>query len=134
MKKHAAIGQRIKELRERFSKETGVELPQQTAAKRFHVSLRAYQNYETGERIPPGPVLSKMASFYRVSIDHILTGEKYLSQDLLDKLEKTGWQLDAEFKELFLIWSDLDEEDKREVFKYMKDKQRLSELLHKHKK
>ncbi len=86
MKKYAEIGQRIKELREQFSRESKVELSQQAAAKRFHVSLRAYQNYEAGERIPPGPVLSKMALFYRVTIDHILTGEKHRSQHLFSDI------------------------------------------------
>lgn len=80
MKKYLEIGQRIKKYREQLSKDIGAEFTQQLAANRFNVSLRAYQNYEAGDRIPPGPVLSKMALFYRITTDQILTGEQYRSQ------------------------------------------------------
>ncbi len=135
MKKYSEIGQRLKELREQFSRELKVDLSQKKFAQRLNVSLRAYQNYEAGERIPPGPVLSKIAEFYDCTSDYILTGdEKLLRQHLLNKLEKAGWKTDETFKEIFLIWRDLDEEGQRDVFKYMKDKQKLSEFLRKHKK
>lgn len=135
MKKYLEIGQRLRELREQFSKQLHVELTQEYCAQKIGVSLRAYQNYEAGERMPPGPALSKIASFYDVTVDYVLNGdEQLLRQHLINKLEKTGFKMDTTLKEIFLIWRDLDEEERRDVFKYMQDKQKLSEFLSKHKK
>ncbi len=148
MKKYSEIGRRIKELREQLSKELKAELTQEYCAQKLKVSLRAYQNYEMGERIPSGPVLSKIAEFYDASIDYILKGdEKSLRQHQLKKLEKFafemekyGIQMSPMMKDLFSIWRDLDEEGHRKILEFMeglkllKDKLKLSELPHKQKK
>ena len=66
--KYPQVGNRIKELRGSKS--------QAYFAKEIGVSLQGYLNYEYGNRVPPGPVLAKIAELCGVTTDWILTGQK----------------------------------------------------------
>ena len=69
----------LKELRNRR------ELSQTEVAKALGISLRAYQNYEYGQREPNIEMINKLADFYGVTTDYLLgrdTGEP----DTLDQL------------------------------------------------
>ena len=70
---------RLKDLR----KAKGIS--QDQAANALGISLRAYQNYEYGQREPNIEMIFKLADFYGVSTDYLLgrdTGEP----ETLDKL------------------------------------------------
>lgn len=67
MEKYIEIGKRLKNLRGNLS--------QKEFAKKIGVSHIAYQNYEYGKRVPPGPVLSRIATICHVTTDYILTGK-----------------------------------------------------------
>lgn len=67
MKKYADVGNRLRQLR--------AQLSQENFAKKIGVSLRTYQHYEAGERIPKGNVLYRIASICDVSADLILGDE-----------------------------------------------------------
>ena len=62
------IGNRIKSVRGDRS--------QQQFAEELGISFRAYRYYESGERIPPGPVLSRLAEISGRSIEWILKGSE----------------------------------------------------------
>jgi transcriptional regulator with XRE-family HTH domain len=68
MAKFTQIGSRIKELRGLKS--------QASFAREIGVSLQGYLNYEYGKRVPPGPVLAKIAEIGHATTDWILTGSE----------------------------------------------------------
>ncbi len=82
-KKFIAVGQRLKELRGTLS--------QKEMAIRFNMHVRAYQNYESGSRMAPMPVLTEIANAYRKSVDWILTGKEV-------DLDRRYRRIDAEYK------------------------------------
>lgn len=47
-------------------------LLQKDIAQAAEISLRTYQRYESGERLPDTDVLSKLADFFNVSTDYLL--------------------------------------------------------------
>ena len=47
-------------------------LLQKDIAKAAEISLRTYQRYESGERLPDIEVLTKIADFFEVSTDYLL--------------------------------------------------------------
>jgi len=75
MEEFILVGRRLKGLRE--------ELSQGEFAEKIDVSLRTYQRYESGERVPPPDVLSRIAGLFDTSIDWILTGELTPEQALI---------------------------------------------------
>ena len=60
----------LKELR----KEKGIS--QEDAAKDLGISLRAYQNYEYGQREPNIQMINKLADYYGVTTDYLLGRER----------------------------------------------------------
>lgn len=60
---------RIKEIREKK------ELSQKTCADEIGVTLRAWQNYEQGEREPKYEILCKIADLFGVTTDYLLGRE-----------------------------------------------------------
>ena len=48
------------------------KLLQKDMAKVAEISLRTYQRYESGERIPDLEVLIKLADYFNVSTDYLL--------------------------------------------------------------
>jgi transcriptional regulator with XRE-family HTH domain len=69
MRKFKDVGERLKILRE--------PITQPDFARRIGVSLTAYQNYESGKRIPKGDVLRKIASKFETTVDWILYGKAH---------------------------------------------------------
>lgn len=47
-------------------------LLQKDIAQAAKISLRTYQRYESGERLPDTDVLSKLADYFNVSTDYLL--------------------------------------------------------------
>lgn len=79
MKKYKEIGNRLRILR---GKKTQLGF-----SSAFGTTLRAYQYYEAGDRVPPIELLTEIAKKYNRSVDWILTGiddiEKYRGQEAL---------------------------------------------------
>lgn len=48
------------------------KLLQKDIAEAADISLRTYQRYETGERLPDTEVLTKLADYFNVSTDYLL--------------------------------------------------------------
>ena len=48
------------------------KLLQKDIAKDNNLSLRAYQYYERGERVPTSDTLIKLADYFNVSIDYLV--------------------------------------------------------------
>jgi transcriptional regulator with XRE-family HTH domain len=69
VRKFKEIGDRLRTLRE--------PITQPDFANSIGVSLTAYQNYESGKRIPRGDVLRKIASKYQTTVDWILYGQQH---------------------------------------------------------
>lgn len=94
MEKNPGYSYRLRELRGTLS--------QEEFSKKIGVSLRAYQRYESGERVPHPHVLSKIAELCDTTIDWILTGDlnvekaiilewakkTHYLEDLVEKLEQ----------------------------------------------
>lgn len=59
--------ERIRNLRE------DRDLRQEDVAKVLHCSQACYSNYENGKRDIPTEVLDKLASYYNVSVDYLLS-------------------------------------------------------------
>jgi transcriptional regulator with XRE-family HTH domain len=99
VKKYSEIGRRLKGLR------GGV--PQRVYAKRMGISCRAYQNYESGERVPPATILDKIAQKEFATVDWILTGRlRSLGEKLLtEKIEVSLLQKNVDRLEKDLIES-----------------------------
>ncbi len=70
---------RLKELR----KLKGIS--QEDAAKTLGISVRAYQNYEYGQREPNIEMIFKLSDFYGVTIDYLL-GRETGEPETIDKL------------------------------------------------
>jgi transcriptional regulator with XRE-family HTH domain len=112
MEKYTEIGQRIKQLRGALS--------QRDFAEKLGLSLMGYQNYESGRRIPPGPVLSKIAALSGVTVDWILTGIELLTAVRSDRVaeEQKPYGLDDVTQKVVQMMARMTDEDKREVLKY----------------
>lgn len=61
------IGQRLKELRKNLS--------QKEFSEKIGVPLVTYQKYDSGERMPPGAVLSRVAEICGKTVDYLLGRE-----------------------------------------------------------
>jgi Predicted transcriptional regulators len=48
------------------------KLMQKDIASDNHISLRAYQYYERGDRLPDADVIIKLADYFEVSTDYLL--------------------------------------------------------------
>ena len=66
MKDQFGISERLRELRGSLS--------QKDFADKIGISLRAYQWYESGRRIPPQNVLEKISSCEQVPLEYLLKG------------------------------------------------------------
>ncbi len=87
---------------------THFALSQTAMAQRVGISLRAYQNYERGEREVPVVLVHALYEVFRVDPVWLLTGSgsmmlaedqrKRLDQDLLDRVVETVEKLEASLK------------------------------------
>lgn len=69
------IGEAIKELRE------GKELTQKQLGEVFGISARTISNYELGTREPSLQLVAKLAEFFGVTSDYLLTGNMSIQTD-----------------------------------------------------
>ncbi len=97
MKKDIEIGLRLKKLRR--------GLHQEVYAKRIGVSYRAYQNYESGKRIPTAAVLKKIAEKASVTVDWILKGDLQLSEKkaIAERIEASFLKENRDLLKLTLV-------------------------------
>ncbi len=65
MDQKTIIGMRLKEIREKN------KLEKAEAAEKLDVNYSTYSNWEAGNREPSAEMLSKLATFYRVSLDYL---------------------------------------------------------------
>jgi len=75
-------------------------LSQEEFAKKIGVSHRAYQRYESGERVPHPHVLSKIAVLYDTTIDWILTGNLNIEKAIILEWVKRSTILEGIVKKL----------------------------------
>lgn len=114
-------------------------LSQEEFSKKIGVSLRAYQRYESGERVPHPHVLSKIAELCDTTIDWILTGDlnvekaiilewakkTHYLEDLVEKLEQIT------VRTLKLKLAAVPKEEQETISKIYKDEKSFLVLLKK---
>ena len=109
------VGDRIRRLRG--------EKSQPSFAAESEISLRSLQNYESGARIPPGPVLARMAEQCGVSVDWILTGQE-AGADRVAQPEtvysKSG------VKEIVMMLEDMDKKEVEDVHRFIQEKKQAA--------
>ena len=76
------IADKLKELRARKG------LTREAAAEKIGISARTLANYERGERIPQGEILSSIADFYGVSREELLLDSLRERENLDPQAEK----------------------------------------------
>lgn len=103
-------GKRIKEIRGKTS--------QPEFASKLGVSLQGYLNYEYGKRVPPGPVLAKLAEISGRSVDWILTGMESGSGANRVAERPAPYGLDEVSRLILDTIKNMDEEGKRDVLRY----------------
>jgi transcriptional regulator with XRE-family HTH domain len=82
------------------------------------ISFAAYQNYEYGKRVPPGPVLAKLSEISGRSVDWILTGiEPGAGADRVAE-SRAPYGLDDVTAKVVDMLRGMDEEARRDVLKY----------------
>lgn len=119
---------------------------QSAYAIKFNISLPALQNYESGKRIPPSAVLSKIAALKGVSIEWILTGEDNpliqqlaavsahrLDNPLIQQIAEAAevYRLDTIEKKVVKLMEEMSEEEKKAVLKHVEAQKHLIEALKK---
>lgn len=110
------IGERIRKLRE----ERGFK--QKEIAAFLQLNSNTYCRYEKGERTPPPEVIAKLAEFYGITTDYILTGKvgnKSGQAQVLNKKEQPNeielWDFIENHSNLKLMGHPLDEEAKSDI-------------------
>ncbi|AJI22721.1 helix-turn-helix transcriptional regulator [Priestia megaterium] len=112
-----ALGDRMRSLRE------SKELTQKQLADKLGIPNQNVSNYERGFRQPDYDTLQKIASFFEVSIDYLITGNEYrvssdeMWKELLDpKTELFFKDLksapEEKIEELIRFWEFINERDK----------------------
>lgn len=135
MEKKLGYSDRLRELRGTLS--------QEEFSKKIGVSLRAYQRYESGERVPHPHVLSKTAELYNTTVDWILTGDLNIEkaiileyakmssyfEDIVEKLE----QITARRLKLKLAQAkeNATEEEQEKISKIFEDEKTFLDLMKK---
>lgn len=119
------INDRLKFLRNQLGK------TQNDIANYLNISRTAYNNYESGIRVPDNDKLIKLADLYSVSVDYLLgrtddpTPYRNVDQDLDQERD-----LDDELKKLlkdeelaaFYDFTNMDEATKKEIINFIKFK------------
>jgi transcriptional regulator with XRE-family HTH domain len=112
-----ALGDRMRSLRE------SKELTQKQLADKLGIPNQNVSNYERGFRQPDYDTLQKIANFFEVSIDYLITGNEYrvssdeMWKELLDpKTELFFKDLksapEEKIEELIRFWEFIKERDK----------------------
>ncbi len=123
MRRSAEIGHRLRVLRGPGS--------MKSFAEALGISFAAYQNYEYGKRIPPGPVLAKIAEFCNVTVDWILTGKKPSAEQAVsvvaEKRPLYSLKRDELMEKIMDMLSNMTDEQKREALRFIEDKKLADE-------
>lgn len=93
-------------------------------AKQIGVSFPGYQNYEYGERVPPGPVLTRIAELCGVSVDWILTGQEAGADRVAQPDEP---YLDDLSKKIVDMLQGMNKEQKREALRFIEGQKLLAD-------
>jgi transcriptional regulator with XRE-family HTH domain len=112
------LADRLKQLRIRKKKN------QEDIAKILGITRQAYGHYENGNRQPDYEALKKLADYYEVSIDFLLTGEDQqgssdeMWKEILDPQKQIFFKdlMDApeeKIAELIRFWEFIKERDKK---------------------
>jgi transcriptional regulator with XRE-family HTH domain len=112
------LADRLKQLRNRKRKN------QEDIAKILGITRQAYGHYENGNRQPDYEALKKLADYYEVSIDFLLTGEDQqgssdeMWKEILDPQKQVFFKdlMDApeeKIAELIRFWEFIKERDKK---------------------
>lgn len=109
MKAYVEIGERIRQVRD--------NLTQRAFAQKLGLSLMGYLNYESGARIPSGPVLLKLAELGRTSVDWLLTGSKQRFDVIRDG---APYKLEGVTLIIFKMLMDMSTEQQEETLRFMK--------------
>jgi transcriptional regulator with XRE-family HTH domain len=131
---YRVIGDRLKLLRG--------GLTQQEFAKKLDFSVRAYQYYEAGDRVPKGKDLSRIAAVCGVPEDYILTGDSILNRIPKDPgfgADRAAevhapYGLDDTTSKILQMLMDMDQEARRDVLKYAEKEKLLADLKRERKK
>lgn len=91
-----------------------VDLTQEEAIRKIHISIRSLSDYETGKTIPNDDVVCKMVEVYRapeLAYLHLKlnteVGRRYLPDLHLDELPKAVLRLQKESRDMWAIESEL---------------------------
>lgn len=103
---------KLKELR----KSKGIS--QEQAANALNISVRAYQNYEYGQREPNIEMIFKLADFYGVTTDYLL-GRETGEPETLDKLVGE-FNMSALEKEILDNYLSLPKEMRGDLMEFLK--------------
>lgn len=112
------LADRLKQLRIRKKKN------QEDIAKLLGITRQAYGHYENGNRQPDYEALKKLADYYEVSIDFLLTGEDQqgssdeMWKEILDPKTQVFFKdlmsaPEEKIAELIKIWEIIKERDKK---------------------
>lgn len=71
------LSERLKKLRNNYRP----KLSQQALSERLGINRATYARYETGDNEPDYDTLEKIAQFYNVSIDFLITGREFEASD-----------------------------------------------------
>lgn len=99
------------------------KLTQQDMASKLEIARTTYASYEQGHRQPDYDTLKKIADFFEVSIDYLLTGNKATTspdemwQELLDPKKRVFFKdlqeaPEEKIEELIEFWEFLKTRDK----------------------
>lgn len=119
------FGHRIRDLRG--------ELSQKDFSEKVGVPLRTYIRYEVGERLPPGPILAKLAELGHVTVDWILTGAEPRVTDRVAEVS-AQYGLDDVTLKILQMLRDMDPDAKCDVLKYAEKEKLLAELMRERKR
>lgn len=104
---------RLKELR----KSKGIS--QEQAANELEISVRAYQNYEYGQREPNIEMINKLADLYNVTTDYLLGREPKPPDSPIDAFAK-GASLKELEKILIERYLELPDKQREAVLEFMR--------------
>jgi len=115
MEKHdfSLLGDRLKQLRGGQS--------QSDFSGMIGVPFRTYQRYESGERIPKGDVLDRIAQATGRSVDWLLTGGPTRDIDRVTEFQ-VPYGLDPITKKIVSLLRNMDEPSRRDILKSVKEK------------
>ena len=85
-----------------------------------------YQNYEQGKRIPPGPVLARIADLCGVSVDWILTGQEAGADRGHAVREEPAAYHDHETKMILDMLAGMTKEQKRQALRFIEGQKLLA--------